>query len=198
MLHGPTELLWIGCFTRLIWTPRSKSVTLTPNINSQTFWPKEISHAMSGTFCFICDISTCCTKNFCLISCSATAKRIQEQKEEERVVSKSRFAAMNLSSSKATSSSSAASPIASKSLVMPIASGKPDSRMRINPNSSRRSVDFSSATKGCILRQVRSKIILGIATQCEEQRWNPKQHCWLQNTWYTNLNGENAGCTATK
>ena len=40
--------------------------------------------------------STCCTKNFSLISCSTMAKRIQNQKEEERVVSKSRPAAMNI------------------------------------------------------------------------------------------------------
>ena len=40
--------------------------------------------------------STCCTKNFSLISCSTVAKRIQEQKEEERVVSKSRPAVMNI------------------------------------------------------------------------------------------------------
>ena len=59
---------------------------------------------------------TCCTKNFSLINCSTMAKRIQEQKEEERVVSKSRPAAMNLSSSIATSSSTASSPIASQSL----------------------------------------------------------------------------------
>ena len=79
--------------------------------------------------------STCCTKNFSFISCSTMAKRIQEQKEEEKVVSKSRLAAMNLSSSMATSSSTASSPIASKGPGMPIASGKPDSRVSINPNS---------------------------------------------------------------
>ena len=56
-------------------------------------------------------------------------KRIQEQKEEGRVVSKSRPAAMNLSSPIATSSSSASSSIACESLGMPIASRKPDSRM---------------------------------------------------------------------
>ena len=39
-----------------------------------------------------------CTKNFSLISCITMAKRIQEQKEEERVVSKSRPAVMNMSS----------------------------------------------------------------------------------------------------
>ena len=44
----------------------------------------------------------------------------------------------------------------------------------------------------------RSKIILGIAKTCGELRRNPKQHCWLQNTRYIDLNGETAGCTATK
>ena len=68
----------------------------------------------------------CCTKKFSLISCSTVAKWIQEQKEEERVVSKPRLAVMNLSSSIATSSSTASSPIASKSPGTAIASGKPD------------------------------------------------------------------------
>ena len=44
----------------------------------------------------------------------------------------------------------------------------------------------------------KSKIILGIATRCGELRGNPKQHCWLQNTWYIVLNVETAGCTTTK
>ena len=79
--------------------------------------------------------STCCTKNFSLISCSTMAKRIQDQKEGERVVSKSRPAAMNLSSFIATSSSTASSPFASESLAMPMASGKPDSRMSVDPSS---------------------------------------------------------------
>ena len=64
------------------------------------------------------------------------AKRIQDQKEEERVVSKSRPAVMNTSSYFiATISSVASSPIASKSREMPIASGKPDSRMSVEPSS---------------------------------------------------------------
>ena len=52
------------------------------------------------------------------------AKRMQGQKGEEIVVSKSRPAVMNLSSSKATSSLAASSPIASESPGMPIALGK--------------------------------------------------------------------------
>ena len=79
--------------------------------------------------------SLCYTKNFSLIRCSTMVKRIHEQKEEESVVSKSRLAAINLSSSIATSSSSASSPIAPKSPGMPTASVKPDSRMSIEPSS---------------------------------------------------------------
>ena len=60
--------------------------------------------------------STCCAKNSSLISCSKTmAKRMQEQKGEERSVAKSKSTAMNLSSHVPTSSSSAKSLIASKS-----------------------------------------------------------------------------------
>ena len=67
-----------------------------------------------------------CTNSFSLISCITMAKRIQEQKEEERVVSKSRPAVMNMSSYLMSSSSSAASsPIASKSPVTFGASGRP-------------------------------------------------------------------------
>ena len=63
------------------------------------------------------------------------AKRIQEQKEEENVVSKSRPPAMNISSFIATSSAAASSPIASESPGMPTASGEPDSRMSTEPSS---------------------------------------------------------------
>ena len=78
---------------------------------------------------------TCCTKNFSPTSCSTMAKKIQDQKEEERVVSKSRPAMMNMSSFIATSSSTASNPIASKSPGILTASVKPDSRMSINPSS---------------------------------------------------------------
>ena len=79
--------------------------------------------------------STCCTKNFCLIRCSTMAKRIQNQKEEERVVFKSRPEVMNMSSFLPTSSFAASSPIAPKSPGVPIATGKLESRMRGNSKS---------------------------------------------------------------
>ena len=106
--------------------------------------------------------STCCTKNYILTSCCTKAKRTQDQKEEKRVVSKSRPAAMNLSSFLATSSSTASSPIASKRLGMPIASVKPDSRMSIEPNT------FDAASTS----QVRLKDTY-LGGLMEKQRGNP-------------------------
>ena len=91
------------------------------------------------------------------------AKRIQNQKEEERVVSKSRPAVMNMSSYFiATSSSAASSPIASISLEMPTASGKPDSRMSVEPSS------FDAASTS----QVRLKDAY-LGRLMEEQRGDP-------------------------
>ena len=69
--------------------------------------------------------STCCAQNSSLISCRKTmAKRMQEQKGEETNVAKSKSTAMNLSSHVPTTSSSAKSPIASKSPGKLIATGK--------------------------------------------------------------------------
>ena len=80
--------------------------------------------------------SLCCAKNFSLISCTNTmAKRMQEQKEEERIVAKSTSTAMNLSSTVPASSSSAQDPIASKSPGVLIATGNPESRLRRNSKS---------------------------------------------------------------
>ena len=63
------------------------------------------------------------------------AKRMQEQKGEERSVAKSKSTAMNLSSHVPTSSSSAKSPIASKSPGIFIDTEKPESRIRRNSKS---------------------------------------------------------------
>ena len=74
----------------------------------------------NGTIFFFCSTSAIsallfCAKNSSLISClKLLAKRMQEQKEEERTVAKSKSTAMNLSSAVSASSSSAKDPIASK------------------------------------------------------------------------------------
>ena len=60
--------------------------------------------------------SLCCAKNFSLISCTKTmAKRMQEPKEDNRIVAKSTPTAMNLAVTVSSSSSSVNSPVASKS-----------------------------------------------------------------------------------
>ena len=54
MYPEPTELLLIGCLIESIWTPRSKSNTLTPKTNSQTYWPREISHVTNWIIFCVC------------------------------------------------------------------------------------------------------------------------------------------------
>ena len=106
----PTELLFMGCLTESIWNQKFKSSMSTPNTDLQTYWQKEISHAMIGTIFFIC------AQNFSLTSCTKTmTKRMQEQEGENRIVAKSK-PAMNLVSLVSRSSSSVQSPSASKSL----------------------------------------------------------------------------------
>ena len=80
------------------------------------------------------------------------AKRMQEQKGEERSVAKSKSTAMNLSSHVPTSSSSAKSPIASKSSEILIVTGKPENQDE-KKFEIRRSVEFSSATASCTPRR---------------------------------------------
>ena len=105
------------------------------------------------------------------------AKRIQDQKEEERVVSKSRPAVMNMSSFNATSSSTASSPIASKSRGMPTASGKPGSKMSIEPSS------FDAASTSPV--RLKDAYIGGLV---EKQRGDPSHQEDSDNpatgTWY--------------
>ena len=138
MFHGPTELLWISLlFDR---DPKIQiSYIDTKHQLADMLTKRKFTRDEWNNFLYFFSIShfssTCCTKNFSLISCSTMAKRTQDQKEVERVVSKSRPAVMNISSFIATSSSTASSPIASKSPKMPIASGKTDSRMSIEPSS---------------------------------------------------------------
>ena len=80
--------------------------------------------------------STCCAKNSSLISCpKQMAKRMQEQKGGENIVAKSKSTARNLSSQVPTSSSTAKIPIASETLEILTATGKPESRMRGNSKS---------------------------------------------------------------
>ena len=85
-----------------------------------------------------------CTKSCSLICCITMSKRIQEQNEEESVVSRSRPAVMNMSSNLMSSiSSPASSPIASKSLGTSGASGRLGSRM----NFAASSFDAASASQ---------------------------------------------------
>ena len=95
--------------------------------------------------------STCCAQNSSLISCTKTmAKRMQEQKGEERSVAKSKSTAMNLSSDVPTCSSSAKKTdciqMSGDTHSYGQACKQDEKKFKI-----RRSVEFSGATARCIL-----------------------------------------------
>ena len=152
MCHEPTELLWIGCLTGLIWIPRFRFVHRYQTSTRRHFDQRVIRDEWNNLlhlFNISHFSSTCCAKSSSLIGCLSTmAKRMQEQKGEERIVVKSKPTPMNLSSVVPTSSSSATSPIASKRPGILTASGKPESRIRINSKFDA-AWGFSSAAARC-------------------------------------------------
>ena len=141
MCQEPTELFWIGCLTGWISILKFRFGTLIPNISSQTYWPKVISHVTNGTIFFVCSTSAISTPFAALRITVWLAvqkrwrRRCKNRKEEERSVAKSKSTAMNLSSHVPTSSSSAKSLIASKSPGILTATGKLESRIRGNSES---------------------------------------------------------------
>ena len=86
MFPEPTELLLIGCLIESIWTPRSKSSTLTPKTNSQTYWQREISHVMNGIIFCGCPTSAILVPPSVLTWCRKERKK---NAGEERVTAKS-------------------------------------------------------------------------------------------------------------
>ena len=85
MFPEPTEPLLIGHLIESIWNPKSKSNTLTPKTNSQTYWPREF-HTWWMESSFVFNIS-----HFSSTDCSEVMlKRTQKDSGEERVTAKSR------------------------------------------------------------------------------------------------------------
>ena len=93
-----TESLLTDCLTESIWITKFRSGRSTSNINLQTYWRREISLRISAL----------------LAALKSMTKRMQEEKGEERIVTKSRTT-LNLTVTVSTSSSSEQNPNASKS-----------------------------------------------------------------------------------
>ena len=84
MFPEPTELPLIGCSMESIWTPKSKSNTLTPKTNSQTYWPREISHVMNGIIFCVCLTLVISVLPIVLKWCRKERKKIQVKKESQQ------------------------------------------------------------------------------------------------------------------
>ena len=87
MFPEQPELLLIGYSIVSIWTPKSKSNTLTPKTNSQTYWPREISHVMNGIIFCVCSTLAISVLSIVLKWWRKERKKIQVKK---RVTAKSK------------------------------------------------------------------------------------------------------------
>ena len=55
--QNPQSCSWLVVREKSIWTPKSKSNTLTPKTFSQTCWPREIPHVINGIIFCLCSTS---------------------------------------------------------------------------------------------------------------------------------------------
>ena len=155
MFPEPTELLLIGYSIESIWTTKIQIKYIdTKNQLSDILTKGNVTRDEWNNLLHFSNIShfssTSWAKGSSLISCTKTmAKRMQEQKEEERSVTKSKSTATNLSSHVPTCSSSAKSLLASKKSGNTHSYGETlkqdEKKFKV-----RRSVGFSSATAKCI------------------------------------------------
>ena len=81
MFPEPTELLLTGYLIESIWTPKSKSNTLTPKTNSQTYWERETSHVMNGIIFCLCLTLAISVLQIVLKWCRKERNKIQVKKE---------------------------------------------------------------------------------------------------------------------
>ena len=88
MFPETTELLLIGDSIESIWTQKSKSNTLTPKTNSQTFWPREISHVMNEIIFCVCLTLVISVLPIVLKWCQKERKTMQVKKESQHNRSK--------------------------------------------------------------------------------------------------------------
>ena len=167
--HGSrTELLLIGCVTGLIWILKSKIRCIDSKHQIADVLPK-------GNFTRDEWNNLLHLLNICLFQLHLLYQEFQLDKllnngEEDSKSKRRRKSCVQVATSSdeyvfffiATCSSAASSPIASRSPGMPIASGKPDSRMSVEPSS----FDAESTS------QVRLKGAY-LGGLMEEQRWDP-------------------------
>ena len=84
MFPEPTKLRLIVYLIESIWTQKSKSNTLTPNTNSQTYWPRETSHVTNGIILCVCITLAISVLQSVLKWSKRTQKKIQVKKQPQQ------------------------------------------------------------------------------------------------------------------
>ena len=84
MFPEPTELLLIGYLIESSWTPKFKLNFLTPKTNSQTYWPREVSHVMNGIIFCVCLTLAISVLQSVLKWCRKERKKIHVNKESQQ------------------------------------------------------------------------------------------------------------------
>ena len=91
MFPEPTELLLMDYSTQSTWTPKSKSNTLTPITNSQTFWHREISHVMNGIIFSVCSTSAIQSHQLSWSDVEKNARRCRWRKSHSKIEADDEF-----------------------------------------------------------------------------------------------------------
>ena len=91
MFPEPTELLLIGCLIESNCTPRSKSNTLTPKTNSQTYWPREISHVTNRIIFCVCSTLAISVPPIVLKRCRKEHKKMQMKTSHSKIKADDEF-----------------------------------------------------------------------------------------------------------
>ena len=84
MFPGPTELLLLVIRSNQFGPKNPISNTLTPKTNSQTYWPREISHVMNGIIFCVCQTLAISVLQSVLKWCRNEHKKIQVKKESQQ------------------------------------------------------------------------------------------------------------------
>ena len=82
--QNPQSCSWLVIWSNQFGPKKTKSNTLTPKTNTQTYWQREISHVMNGIIFCVCSTSAISVLQIVLKRCWQERKKIQVKKESQQ------------------------------------------------------------------------------------------------------------------